>query len=514
MPADENGLRPALLREALQRSGARLVYCQPLYANPHGTVLAEERRPAVLEAVADAGAFLIEDDWARDLVLDGPAPRPLAADDRDGHVVYVRSLTKIAAPGLRVARWWPVARRSPGCARRAWWTTCTARACCTRPRSAWSARRPSPVTCAGCRPSCASGATSSCPARRPLSDAPRPPRAPRRPARVGRPAAGSDDEQVAAEALRAGVLVGAGTPYYPAEAARPGLRLSFAGAGADDLRDGVRRLAGARAAMTRSAVDLLGWITDRFTPPPQVVTRLDGARLVRSPDLPDYWFGTTSSSTPSRRRPELQRWIERWSEIIGEPLPRRRIISWERPELHLSARAEGGRRAARHGRRDRRDPGASESSPAAAPTASPARVCESDADWEAALAVGAADAPDQADFQRRLARHHRARAATGYGEWWIGEVDGQVVATAGIYWNDEGTIARYQRVDTREEARRRGYASALLTAMALHVRERLPDLGQIVIVAEVGEAGERVYRRLGFEPASYGPSLVGLPPTG
>ena len=105
-------------------------------------------------------------------------------------------------------------------------------------------------------------------------------------------------------------------------------------------------------------------------------------------------------------------------------------------------------------------------------------VCESDADWEAALAVGAADAPDQADFQRRLARHHRARAGAGFGEWWIGELDGQVVATAGIYWNDEGTIARYQRVDTLEEVRRRGCASALLTAMALHVRERLPDLGQ------------------------------------
>ena len=43
--------------------------------------------------------------------------------------------------------------------------------------------------------------------------------------------------------------------------------------------------------------------------------------------------------------------------------------------------------------------------------------------------------------------------------------------------------------------------------------ERLPDLAQIVIVAEVGEAGEQVYRRLGFEPASYAPSLIGLPPT-
>src|SRR5262249_62037056 len=113
-PPDADGLRPALLREALPLSGARLVYCQPLYANPHGSVLAEQRRGAVLEAVADAGAFLIEDDWARDLVLDGPAPRPLATADRDGHVVYVRSLTKIAAPGLRVAA---IVARGPAFAR-------------------------------------------------------------------------------------------------------------------------------------------------------------------------------------------------------------------------------------------------------------------------------------------------------------------------------------------------------------------------------------------------------------
>ena len=58
---------------------------------------------AVLDAVAGAGAFLLEDDWARDLSADADPPPPLAADDADGHVVYVRSLTKSAAPGLRVA---------------------------------------------------------------------------------------------------------------------------------------------------------------------------------------------------------------------------------------------------------------------------------------------------------------------------------------------------------------------------------------------------------------------------
>ena len=60
-------VRPDLLADALARTGARLVYCQPLYANPHGATLAPERRAEVLAAVAAAGAFLIEDDYARDL---------------------------------------------------------------------------------------------------------------------------------------------------------------------------------------------------------------------------------------------------------------------------------------------------------------------------------------------------------------------------------------------------------------------------------------------------------------
>ena len=60
------------------------------------------RRAEVLAATARAGAFLIEDDWARDFTLDGDPPPLLAPEDRNGHVIYVRSLTKCAAPGLRV----------------------------------------------------------------------------------------------------------------------------------------------------------------------------------------------------------------------------------------------------------------------------------------------------------------------------------------------------------------------------------------------------------------------------
>ncbi|MBP2323956.1 DNA-binding transcriptional MocR family regulator [Kibdelosporangium banguiense] len=103
VPADSDGVRPDLLASAFARTGARLFYCQPLYANPHGAVLSAERRPEVFEVVRAAGAFLIEDDWARGLTIDGDEPPTLASEDVDGHVVYLRSLTKVAAPGLRVA---------------------------------------------------------------------------------------------------------------------------------------------------------------------------------------------------------------------------------------------------------------------------------------------------------------------------------------------------------------------------------------------------------------------------
>ncbi|ALG13063.1 PLP-dependent aminotransferase family protein [Kibdelosporangium phytohabitans] len=102
VPMDADGLRPDLLAEAFGMTGARLLYCQPAHHNPTGVTLTPERRAQVLDLAKGAGAFVIEDDFARYLGHGTPTPRTLIDDDRHGTVVYLTSLTKPAAPSLRI----------------------------------------------------------------------------------------------------------------------------------------------------------------------------------------------------------------------------------------------------------------------------------------------------------------------------------------------------------------------------------------------------------------------------
>ncbi|MFF6900553.1 aminotransferase-like domain-containing protein [Streptomyces hydrogenans] len=104
VPTDADGIRPDLLEAAFRATGARVLVCQPLFQNPTGALLPPDRRREVVRIARAAGAFVVEDDFARRLVHEdaGPLPAPLAADDPDGVVVHVCSLTKITSASLRV----------------------------------------------------------------------------------------------------------------------------------------------------------------------------------------------------------------------------------------------------------------------------------------------------------------------------------------------------------------------------------------------------------------------------
>lgn len=114
VPLDERGIRPDMLAEAFATTGARVFYCQPGLHNPTGRTLAEERRAEILDVASTAGAFVVEDDFARHLAHGRPLPRPLVADDERAHVIHVTSLTKPTSPSFRlgaVAARGPVKRR-------------------------------------------------------------------------------------------------------------------------------------------------------------------------------------------------------------------------------------------------------------------------------------------------------------------------------------------------------------------------------------------------------------------
>ncbi len=102
VPTGVHGPDPDGVARALAQSGARAFYAQPTFANPTGGQWPVETARAVLETVRAHGAFLVEDDWAHDFGIDAE-PRPIAGVDDDGHVIYLRSLTKSVSPSLRVA---------------------------------------------------------------------------------------------------------------------------------------------------------------------------------------------------------------------------------------------------------------------------------------------------------------------------------------------------------------------------------------------------------------------------
>ena len=249
VPADADGVRPDHLAEAFARTGARLFYCQPLHANPTGASLAAHRRLEIMKTVRESRAFLLEDDYARDLTIDGDAAAPLAADDPDGHVVYLRSLTKPAAPGLRVAA---IGARGPAGARLR------------------AARLLDDFFVAGPLQQAALEFVST-PAwarhRRTLRSALRarrealhtalerhlPQVVPQSVPRGGmhlwvRLPDGADDVAVATAAAAEGVIVFPGRPWFAAEPPGPHLRLTFAAAPPEQMDEAVRRLARALTA--------------------------------------------------------------------------------------------------------------------------------------------------------------------------------------------------------------------------------------------------------------------------
>lgn len=107
---DEAGFDPVM---AL--AGAQFAYTVPNFSNPTGRLVGVPIRQALVDAAHATGTWLVEDDPYGGLQYDGaPLPRMIELSGRkesgqvyDGPVVYMGTLSKEIAPGLRIG--WVIA---------------------------------------------------------------------------------------------------------------------------------------------------------------------------------------------------------------------------------------------------------------------------------------------------------------------------------------------------------------------------------------------------------------------
>ena len=118
IPIDDAGMRMDRLAAAL-RSGPKLLYVLPNFQNPSGVTLSLARRHELIELASRHGVPIIEDDPYGQLRYEGAHLPPLVRVDAERHhcahgesalrggVVYLGTLSKTLAPGLRIG--WVVA---------------------------------------------------------------------------------------------------------------------------------------------------------------------------------------------------------------------------------------------------------------------------------------------------------------------------------------------------------------------------------------------------------------------
>jgi 2-aminoadipate transaminase len=101
MDMDDEGLVPESLEHTLQTHNIKFVYLVPTFQNPTGRTLTLERRKKIADIIQRYNVLLVEDDPYSALRYRGTAVPPIKTLAPD-HVIYISTLSKVFAPGLRL----------------------------------------------------------------------------------------------------------------------------------------------------------------------------------------------------------------------------------------------------------------------------------------------------------------------------------------------------------------------------------------------------------------------------
>jgi GntR family transcriptional regulator/MocR family aminotransferase len=102
VPVDDGGLQVEILERHLAEGPVRAVFLTPHHQFPTTVALTASRRLRLQELARKHRIALIEDDYDFEFHFEGRPVLPMASADPSGTVIYLGTLSKVLAPGLRL----------------------------------------------------------------------------------------------------------------------------------------------------------------------------------------------------------------------------------------------------------------------------------------------------------------------------------------------------------------------------------------------------------------------------
>ncbi len=102
LPVDKDGINPEDLESLYKKHRIKMIFLNPYFQNPTGSLLNKKKKEAILDISSKLGIPVVEDDPYSLTAFSGDKISTLKSMDRNGNVLYISSLSKIVASGLRI----------------------------------------------------------------------------------------------------------------------------------------------------------------------------------------------------------------------------------------------------------------------------------------------------------------------------------------------------------------------------------------------------------------------------
>lgn len=103
VPVDDEGMRTDILMSLCDKHSPKIIYTMPNFHNPTGCSMSLRRKAELLDIAKFNNSIIVEDDPWSEISYKKEKVKSIKSMDTDGHVVYIKGLSKILGPAYRLA---------------------------------------------------------------------------------------------------------------------------------------------------------------------------------------------------------------------------------------------------------------------------------------------------------------------------------------------------------------------------------------------------------------------------